>query len=325
MTTCTASWPVQNCAAQNITSDRGICVQPLAGTYECWDVCDPGHNESQQYQVVIVPPGGGNATVQAMDRNKNVALMINRIRHGRNLDVSCGTAFADVSEWCKVGHRCGGDATAGPTTAHAQSIPANRGICVVDPSGPYGRACWDMCNYHLIPSKYAEGSPNAEDIVNAVRGGSDSMASCPHFNVWPWILGVLLALCIIAGIATFVMKGYARRMMKRTRALDKQPMDFDPVVDFQDARDQQLDEAERSMESQPPPMPELEPPMEQKRDLDLPPVPEATLGTSHWQGKIPGLDEPHLFPQAGRTPIPGQSAPQTMFGQAPALDRKSVV
>eukprot|EP00928_Gymnodinium_smaydae_P067083 TRINITY_DN50020_c0_g1_i1.p1 TRINITY_DN50020_c0_g1~~TRINITY_DN50020_c0_g1_i1.p1 ORF type:complete len:432 (-),score=39.48 TRINITY_DN50020_c0_g1_i1:328-1623(-) len=328
---CTTSYPPQNCILLSVNSNAttGICVQPSPGVFECWDVCDQTRGDSTSYQVAIVPSGDGQDTLVAKDRNAEVAMMISRIRQGKNLDVSCSQNFNDVSDWCIPGHRCGGSglpaalglngsssAFGSGTTAHAQSIPTNQGLCVVDPTGPYGRACWDMCNFDLAPQKFSDGSPNAEAIVNAVRGGFDSKgASCSRVLWWPWVLGVLMLFCIAGAIAVFVSRGYASKP-RRTRGLGPRQAEYDELLELQAARDAQRQEVFRDMEAEPlPPVLEAAP-LDMQRDL--PPIPEARQEVAKlttWQGKIPGLDEPHLFSRPGSM----QLSTGTLLGQLPNL------
>lgn len=91
-------------------------------------------------------------------------------------------------------------------------IPENRGLCVADPAGPYGRACWDMCNWGVSPERYSLGtqSTTIEGIVNSVRAGTDTSVGCPGHVYWPWVCGVSVLVCLLFAVCAFCVRAVAR-------------------------------------------------------------------------------------------------------------------
>merc|ERR1740117_2226394 len=150
------------------TSASMICVlSPSEGT-ECWDACDTvNHPAGNTWTKTAVPAAPVEAMITAKDQNTGLQLLVAQIQNGNNLAVTCpkaksfGLVPSGGNDWCPLGQVCGGKVkgkagfgTAGGTK-HAQKIPDGQGICVAESNGPFGRACWDICDYSKQPGDYS--------------------------------------------------------------------------------------------------------------------------------------------------------------------------
>jgi len=300
-------------------SKLGVCV--ITGTGNaCWDVCDLS-KQPQDY-VVTLQSGAVN------DNNTAMKLLVTEIRNGKNLNVECKVK-APTTEWCSPGDLCGGfketDAYGTANSAHAQSIPQDRGMCVVDANGPGGRMCVDMCNYNMPLDKYRMGTP--EGTVATVQGVRSSGA-CGGTPWWPIVLGLLLLLCCLAGITALVLR-FGKPNMKRFRGANIPRVD-PGLISNHEAREQALEEPVLDRMEEPPqmsapppaapaydtntqcaqcgstyledekvcrrcgvPRPGFVPERPERAEEQVQPPTQNTGGTL-FQGTIPGLDEPHL-------------------------------
>lgn len=173
-------------------------------------------------------------------------------------------------------------------SSHARSLPPNSGMCVLDPDGPQGRKCLDMCDYKNGETLFSgPGSPpESWATVQSVRAGNDGIYSCPRVLIWPWILGILLCCCLSAILGIVYVKFCKDRFAgpSKKRAL-QEPRQFVP-----EAPPEQMVE-ERSLEPPPlmaPPPQDVPPAMPAVESQPPPPM------ASHWQGPIPGMDQPLL-------------------------------
>lgn len=130
--------------------------------------------------------------------------------------------------------------------------------------------------------------PEIWATVQAVRAGHDGTYSCPGGFPWAWtILGILLCCCLSAILGVVYVKFCKDRIAASTkkRAL-QQPQQFVPEAN---PPEQMVEE--RSIEPPPlmaPPPQDVPPAMPAVESQPPPPM------ASHWQGPIPGMDQPLL-------------------------------
>merc|ERR1712032_354920 len=94
----------------------------------------------------------------------------------------------------------------------------DHGMCVVDESNPENsRACWDMCDWSRKPAKYTYGAKEgAEKRIWELR----QSGACPSNSWWPWIIAILLSLCLL-GCCGYVIMVALRLGRKRKRNLSR--------------------------------------------------------------------------------------------------------
>jgi len=312
------------------TAVPGVLESPLT-EYACWDSCDyVNHPASENWTAAVVPvlPVGATPALiegrnKAIDANSNLQLTVKEIQTGKNLAITCpkktGSAVPQSgTDWCPLETRCGGKRQGGygstGGTKHAQSVPKDRGICVSDPNGPFSRRCWDICDYSKKPSDYNKKGMT-KNVETEVQTARDDGETCPSFNWWPWVIGLIVLIALCAGAAVFL------RSQKRGKKGAMSSQKFDPVLDVPPP----MHQADPAME-EPMPMtyeapPALDhrppsygaPPADMERQLIEPPQRSLSRPESNANfGAIPGLTQPQLHMPS----VQPQQMPQTYAQQA---------
>jgi len=189
--------PAYNCTAGDIPVARGICVD-VSGGRQCWDVCNPKHGP---HDYVV----SGSAKT-----NSAVAGLVIQVRAGMNSYVQCPPELGH-GDTCSPGKGCTS------TMASAFNVPARRGMCVVDENETNSRACWDMCDQVHKPDDYGVGAPDGT-LERILKFRQDGL--CPTTPWWPWLLAILLTLCLL-GCCAYIVLMLLKLGKKRTRGLDQ--------------------------------------------------------------------------------------------------------
>jgi len=189
--------PAYNCTAGGIPEARGICVNVGIGQ-QCWDVCNPKHTP-HEYKV-----SEGAAT------NSAVAGLVIQVRAGMNSYVQCPPELGH-GDACPLGRVCTS------SMASAFNVPAGQGMCVIDENRTNSRACWDLCDEVHKPDDYqmAAEAGALERVLKFRQGGH-----CPSRPWWPWLLAILLTLCLLSCCVYLVLM-LLKLGKKRTRGLDR--------------------------------------------------------------------------------------------------------
>lgn len=276
-TVCT---PGQQCG-----EPEDICSLAGGTTATCWNACDLEKYPAGDTWLVVNPL---TANEDGQDQNMALQLLIEEIQRGNNLEITCENTNGQMvasnhSDWCPLGTACGGRRETGAYgssggTAHSMSIPDQRGICVLDVSGPFSRMCKDPCQWSYDFSDFDKGGV---DVTKLEVMYADQRAKCPGINWWIVLLIVLIVIAGCLGAVFYIRRNPAafRRKPMRDPDLDMEvPMAPPPMM-----------EPEPAAGGGAPPMePPMEPPMMPTKELEIPPPP------MQYETSIPGLSAPIL-------------------------------
>jgi len=161
--------------------------------------------------------------------NSGIAGLVVQVRAGMNSFVQCPRALKQ-GDSCPPGNMCSAEMHA------TYKIPEDQGMCVVDESQPHSRACWDMCDSEREPVEYTTGAPKgSEKRIWELRQSGD----CPSNSAWPWILAIVLTLCLLGCCGYIVMVALRLgRKRKRTVSRTASRLDMQAVCEEEDGADE---------------------------------------------------------------------------------------
>jgi len=107
-------------------------------------------------------------------------------------------------------------------------------MCVVDESQPNSRACWDMCDSERESVEYITGAPKgSETRIWDLRQSGD----CPSNSWWPWILAIVLTLCLL-GCCGYIVMVALRLGGKRKRNMSRNASRLGMQAEDEDGADE---------------------------------------------------------------------------------------